>query len=83
MNITDGMGAKLPAREWRAPGDWRPGSELMLLEEEVVASAAAGELVDCGSGPFDLVEMQSWGEERTVRAAVLRHLLTRTSVLDN
>ena len=41
----------------------------------MVASAAAGELVDCGSGPFSLVEMEAWGEERTVRAAVLRHLL--------
>jgi hypothetical protein len=47
----------------------------MPLEEEMVASAAAGEFVDCGSGPFDLVEMQAWGEERTVRAAVFRHLL--------
>ena len=41
----------------------------------MVASAAAGELVDCGSGPFNLIEMQAWGEERTVSAAVLRHLL--------
>ena len=41
----------------------------------MVASAAAGELVDCGGGPFSLIEMQAWGEERTVRAAVLRHLL--------
>jgi len=47
----------------------------MPLEEEMVASAAAGDLVDHGSGPFGLVEMQAWGEERTVRAAVLRHLL--------
>ena len=47
----------------------------MPLEEDMVASAAAGELVDCGGGPFSLIEMQAWGEERTVRAAVLRHLL--------
>ena len=47
----------------------------MPLEEEMVARAAAGELVDGGSGPFSLVEMQAWGKERTVRAAVLRHLL--------
>ena len=75
MDTTDGVGAKPPARERRAPADWRPGGELMPLEEEMVASAAAGELVDCGSGPFSLIEMQAWGEERTVRAAVLRHLL--------
>jgi hypothetical protein len=47
----------------------------MPLEEEMVANAAAGELVDGGGGPFSLVEMQAWGAERTVRAAVLRHLL--------
>jgi hypothetical protein len=41
----------------------------------MVAGAAAGELVDRGGGPFDLIEMQAWGKERTVRAAVLRHLL--------
>lgn len=41
----------------------------------MVANAAAGELVDRGSGPFNLVEMQAWGQKRTVRAAVLRHLL--------
>jgi len=76
LDTTDGVGAKPPPRERRAPAGWRPpGGELMPLEEEMVASAAAGELVDCGSGPFDLVEMQAWGEDRTVRAAVLRHLL--------
>ncbi len=41
----------------------------------MVAAAAAGELVDRGEGPFTLAEMQAWAEERTVRAAVLRHLL--------
>ena len=41
----------------------------------MVVAAAAGESVDRGEGPFDLAEMQTWGEERTVRAAVLRHLL--------
>jgi hypothetical protein len=37
----------------------------------MIAGAAAGELVDCGEGPPD----PAWGEERTIRAAVLRHLL--------
>ncbi len=55
LDTTDGVGAKPPARERRAPADWRPGRELMPLEVEMVASAAAGELVDCGSGPFDVI----------------------------
>ena len=41
----------------------------------MVARAAVGELVDQGMGPFSLAEMQTWGEERTVRAAVLQYLL--------
>ena len=41
----------------------------------MVAGAAAGELVNRGEGPFRLAEMQTWGEERTVRAAMLRDLL--------
>jgi hypothetical protein len=42
----------------------------------MVTGAGTGELVDHGDGPFTLAEMRAWGEERTVRAAVLRHLLT-------
>jgi hypothetical protein len=52
-----------------------PGRDLTPLEEQMVAGAAAGELVDRGKGPFSLADMQAWAEERTVRAAVLRHLL--------
>jgi uncharacterized protein YjbI with pentapeptide repeats len=55
---------------------WGPDGELMPLEEEVRAKAAAGELADHGAGPFNLAEMQTWGEERAVRAEVLRYLLT-------
>ena len=47
----------------------------MPLEEEMVARAGAGALVDRGGGPFNLAEMQAWGEMRTVRAEVFRHLL--------
>ena len=75
LNMSDAMGAKLPIRERREPAGWHPGDELTPLEEEMVAFAAAGELVDCGGGPFNLDQMQAWGQERTVRAAVLRHLL--------
>ncbi len=75
MGGSGGADAELSAREGRAPADWRPGGDLLPLEQEMVAGAAAGELVDRGKGPFELVTMQAWGEERTVRAAVLRHLL--------
>jgi hypothetical protein len=56
------------------PNGWRRG-DLMPLEEEMRAKAAAGELVDRGEGPFDLAEMQAWDGTRLVRAAVLRYLL--------
>ncbi len=56
------------------PG-WSQGEDLTALEEQMVARAAVGELVDRGGGPFNLAEMQAWGEERTIRAVVLRHLL--------
>ena len=52
-----------------------PDGHVAPLEEEMRARAATGELLDCGAGPFDLPAMQAWGEERTVRAAVLRDLL--------
>jgi hypothetical protein len=52
-----------------------PGGDLTPLEEQMVAKAATGKLVDRGGGPFNLDEIQAWGEERTVRAVVLRHLL--------
>ena len=41
----------------------------------MIARAAAGERVDLGAGPFGQAEMQAWGDERTIRAAVLRYLL--------
>ena len=41
----------------------------------MIACAATGELVDLGAGPFSQAEMEAWGNERTIRAAVLRYLL--------
>jgi hypothetical protein len=41
----------------------------------MLCAAASGERLDLGKGPFDLVAMKAWGPRRTVRAAVLRHLL--------
>jgi hypothetical protein len=53
------------------PG-WQPGVDLTPLEEKVVATAAAGEMVEVSGGSSN---METWEKERTVRAAVLRHLL--------
>jgi hypothetical protein len=75
LGTSDGVGAQLPAQDRPAEPGWRPDGDLSPLEEEMVARAAVGELVDRGEGPFTLAEMQTWGEGRTVRAAVLRHLL--------
>jgi hypothetical protein len=43
------------------PG-WRQGEDLTALEEQMVARAAVGELVDRGGGPFNLAEMKAWGK---------------------
>src|ERR1035437_1693675 len=75
LDASDGVGAQLPARDGSADMDWRPGGDLTPLEEEMVAGAAGGRLVDRGEGPFNLAEMQTWTAERTVRAEVLRYLL--------
>ena len=69
------MGAQVPAGEELTHIGWRPGGELTPLEEEMVAAAATGDLVDRGEGPFSLAEMQVWAADRTVRATVLGHLL--------
>ena len=59
-----------------APSEWRVGDPLRPLEQEMVEQAAAGEPVDLLDQPAsDFPAMQAWGPERTIRAAVLRHLL--------
>src|SRR5262249_52975567 len=55
--------------------DWRPGGALTELERKMLAKARDGELFDPGDGPTSLVEVRAQKDERTVRAAVLRHLL--------
>src|SRR5215469_755717 len=57
-----------------APAEWQRGDRLRELEASMCQSAAAGELLKL-DGPFEQNIMASWGEERTIRAAVLRHLL--------
>jgi len=71
LETSDGVGAQHPARDPPAAH----GEGLTPLEQEIVDSAATGDLVDRGEGPFDLATMQTWREERTVHVAVLRHLL--------
>ena len=66
---------QLPPKDWPAQPGRRHAGDLTPLEEKMVAAAAAGELVDRGEGLFRLAEMRTWGEERTIRAVVLRHLL--------
>lgn len=51
------------------------GGHATTLEERMRAKAKTGELLDCGEGPFEADAMKSWGEERTVDAAVLLDLL--------
>jgi cytoskeletal protein CcmA (bactofilin family) len=70
------MDPQPPAQPQFTLPSWHPDEDLMPLEEEVKAKAAAGEPVDSGVGPFNLAQMQAWGEERAVRAEVLRYLLT-------
>ena len=55
-----------------------PGWELTPLEAQMLVAAKDGDVVDRGEGPFELAEMQMWSAERTVRAAVLRHLVTES-----
>jgi len=75
MDTSDGRDPQLLAQGQAAGRGWRPGEGLTWLEMQMVARAGIGQRVDCGEGPFELAEMEKWPEERTVRAAVLRHLL--------
>jgi hypothetical protein len=74
LDVSD-SGSQPPARERFVVPGWRSGGDLLPREEEMRAQAVVGGLVDGGAGPFDLADMEAWAGERTVRAAVLRHLL--------
>lgn len=54
---------------------WRQDAPLRPVEREMVAAARAGKQAGFAQGPFDLATMKAWGSRRTIRAAVLRHLL--------
>jgi hypothetical protein len=57
------------------PDNWRPSHGLTAIESEMLVAAATGGLVDRAGGPFDLDAMKRWGQDRTIRALVLRYLL--------
>ena len=70
------MDPQLAAKAQLTLPGWHPGGDLMPLEEEMRAAAAAGELADRAVGPCNLAEMRAWGAKRAIRATVLRYLLT-------
>jgi len=56
--------------------EWAPGVPLEPPEQVLLESASAGMYLDlAGDGRVDHQAMSEWGPGRTVRAAVLRHLL--------
>jgi hypothetical protein len=58
---------------------WHPAEGLTSLEEQMCAAAATDERVDLDGGTSDQAAMREWAADRTVRAAVLRHLLIADS----
>jgi hypothetical protein len=75
LGASDGAGTDPDAKDGPAEPGWRAGGVLTPLEEEMVAAAETGAPVSRGDGSFTLAQMLTWGEERTIRAVVLRHLL--------
>lgn len=62
-----------PEASWHFPDPLQP------FEEKLLELCAAGQPVDLGhSADADLSAMDAWGSERTLRASILRHLLTET-----
>ena len=58
--------------EW----SWSPGEDLAPFEQTVIEAAAVGKPAGVPEEPpVSREKMQGWGPARTIRAAVLRHLL--------
>ena len=57
---------------------WLPTQPLTSIEELMLEQGAAGETLDMiGEAPLPgLGEMRAWGQDRTIRASVLQHVLT-------
>jgi hypothetical protein len=51
-------------------------ARLTSLEYEMIRKCRAGQALNVLQGSFDFDTMKVWGPERTIRAAVLRYLLT-------
>jgi hypothetical protein len=75
LETSNGPDGRLSSQDRIAQQSWHPGDNLTPLEQEMVDDAQAGELVDLGGGGFTPTEMKAWADGRTIRAAVLRHLL--------
>jgi hypothetical protein len=59
--------------------EWAPGDPVERIEQALIDHALAGTPLDLvGDGRVDQETMSKWGPERTVRAAVLRHLLVES-----
>jgi hypothetical protein len=66
----------LAAPDGKVQDEWKPSDPLEPPEQQLLHHAAAGTRLDlAGDGPVDHQAMDGWDPTRTVRAAVLRHLL--------
>jgi hypothetical protein len=66
----------LAASSIKAQPQWTPNDPVDPQEQALLDHALAGTLLDlAGDGRVDHEAMNEWGPARTVRAAVLRHLL--------
>ena len=54
---------------------WASGDPFTASEQALIDHAAAGELLSLGERETDREKMEEWSPDRTIRAAVLRHLL--------
>ena len=59
----------------RLPHTWVSGDPLTASEQALIDHAAAGELLSLGKPETDRKKMEEWSPDRTIRAAVLLHLL--------
>jgi uncharacterized protein YjbI with pentapeptide repeats len=75
MTAHDADGRARRGQETTSHRGWRPGEHLTSLEQDMVRMAESGELLDLGGGRAKQAGMRTWGHSRTIRAAVLRHLL--------
>jgi hypothetical protein len=67
----------LAAPDTKAQPEWTPGDPLEPPEQALLDHAKAGTRLDLvGDGRVDHEAMTQWGPAQSLRAAVLRHLLS-------